>query len=61
METKHRGGRVGDSNILTFRPTVLDKKCHFPAYFIHICPFIKLKKLHVGQFFLFVFVKFRNS
>ena len=37
-----------------FRPTVLDKNYHFPVYFIHICLFIKLKKLHVGQFFLFV-------
>ena len=27
------GGRVGDNNILTFRPTVLDKKCHFLVYF----------------------------
>ena len=44
-----------------FRPTVPDKKCHFPFIFIHMCLFIKLKKLHVGQFFLFVFVKSRNS
>ena len=41
-------GRVGDNNILTFLCYWLDKKCHF-------------KKLHFGQFFLFVFVKFRNS
>ena len=26
-------GRVGDNSILTFCPTVLDKKCHFPVYF----------------------------
>ena len=48
---------MGDNNILTF--SVLDKKCHFPVYFY--CLFIKLKKLHVGQVFLFVSVKFRNS
>ena len=41
------GGRVGD-NILTFLCYWLDKKCHF-------------RKLHFGQFFLFVFVKFRYS
>ena len=52
---------MGDNNTLTFRPTILDKKCHFLVYFIHISLFIKLKKLHVGQFFLFVFVKFSNS
>ena len=34
MGTKNGGGggRVGDNNILTFCPTVLDKKCHFPVY-----------------------------
>ena len=43
------GGRVGDSNILTFLCSWLDKKeCRF-------------KKLHFGQFFLLVFVKFRIS
>ena len=26
------GGRMGDNSISTFCPTVLDKKCHFPAY-----------------------------
>ena len=41
-------GRVGDNNILTFLCYWLDKKCHF-------------KKLHFGQFFLFIFVKFSNS
>ena len=45
---KIEGGRVGDNNILTFLCYWLDKKCHF-------------KKLHFEQFFLFVFVKFRNS
>ena len=44
-----------------FRPTILDKNATFLFIFIHICLFIELKKLHVGQFFLFVFVKFRNS
>ena len=44
-----------------FRPTVLDKNATFLFIFIHIFLFIKLKKLDVGQFFLFVFVKFRNS
>ena len=39
------GGRVGDNSILTFLCYWLDKKCHF-------------KKLHFGQFFLFVVVKF---
>ena len=42
------GARVGDNNILTFLCYWLDKKCHF-------------KKLHFGQYFLFVFVKFLNS
>ena len=43
------GGRVGDNNILTFLCSWLDKKeCRF-------------KKLRFGQFFLLVFVKFRNS
>ena len=26
---------MGDINILTFCPTVLDKKCHFPVYFLN--------------------------
>ena len=39
------GGNVDDNNILTFLCYWLDKKCHF-------------KKLHFGQFFLFVFVRF---
>ena len=26
-------GRVCDNNILTFRPTVVNKKCHVPVYF----------------------------
>ena len=34
-----------------FRPTVLHKNATFLFIFIHICLFIKLKKLHVGQFF----------
>ena len=42
------GRRVGDNNILTFYAIGSTKKCHF-------------KKLHFGQFFLFVFVKFRDS
>ena len=42
------GGRVGDNNILTFYATGSTKKYHF-------------QKLYLGQFFLFVFVKFRNS
>ena len=42
------GGRVGENNVLTFLCYWLDKKCHF-------------QKLHFGQFFLFVFVKFLNS
>ena len=44
---KKRDGGVGD-NRLTFLCYWLDKK-------------MPLKKLHFGQFFLFVFVKFRNS
>ena len=62
---------VGDNNIYLegwvttifrlYRPTVPDKNATFLFIFIHICLFIKLKKLHVGQFFLSVFVKFRNS
>ena len=36
---------------ILFRPTVLDKNANFLFIFIHICLFIKLKKLHVGQFF----------
>ena len=32
-----------------------------PFIFIHICLFVKLKKLHVGQFFLLVFVIYRTS
>ena len=39
---------------------VLDKNATFLFIFINICIFIKLKKLHVGQFFLLVFLKFRN-
>ena len=39
------GGRVGNRNILTFYATGSTKRCDF-------------KKLHFGQFFLFVFVKF---
>ena len=32
------GGRVGDNNISTFCPTVLDKKCHFHVYSkTHLC------------------------
>ena len=42
------GGRVCDNNLLTLLCYWLNKKCHF-------------KKLHFGQFFLFVFVNFRNS
>ena len=43
------GGRVGDNSILTYLCHWLDKKkCYF-------------KKLHFGQFFLFVVVKFLNS
>ena len=42
------GRRVGDNNILIFLCYWPDKKCHF-------------KKLHFGQFFLFVFAKFCNS
>ena len=52
---------MGDTIFWLFRPTVPDKNATFLFIFIHICLFIKLKKLHVGQFFLFVFVKFRNS
>ena len=38
------GGRVGDHNILTFRPTVYSiKKCHFLIYFYTRFLFIKLK------------------
>ena len=54
---KMGGGRVGDFFILLY----LIKNATFLYIFIHICLFIKLKKLHVWQFFLFVFVKFRNS
>ena len=32
-DKKQGGGRVDDNNILTFCPTVLDTKCHFPVYF----------------------------
>ena len=35
------------------------KNTTFLFIFMHICLFIKLKKLHVGQF-SFVFVQFRN-
>ena len=37
------------------------KNATFLFIFIHNCLFINLKKLHVGQFFLIVFVKFLNS
>ena len=43
LRRKMGGGMVGD-NILTFLCYWLDKKCHF-------------KKLHFGQFFLFVICK----
>ena len=43
------GGRVGDNIIFYFfYATGSTKKCHF-------------KKLHFGQLFLFIFVKFCNS
>ena len=42
------GGGVGDKNTLTFICYCFDKECDF-------------EKLHFGQFFLFVFVKFHNS
>ena len=42
------GGRVGDSNILTFLCYWLDKKCH-------------LKNCILGNFFPFIYVKFLNS
>ena len=47
------GGGRGDNNILTFCPTVPDKKmalakCLF--IFTRVCLFIKLEKLHFGQF-----------
>ena len=63
MATKNRGVEGWVTTIFRiFGPTVLDKKnAIFLFIFIHICLFIKLKKLHVGQFFLFLFVKFRNS
>ena len=62
MATKDRGVEGWVTTICRlFRPTVLDKNATFLFIFIHMCPFIKLKKKHVGQIFLFVFVKFRNS
>ena len=60
MATKNREGWV-TTIFKLFRPTVLDKNATFLFIFIHIYLFIKLKKLHVGQFFLFVFVKFHTS
>ena len=57
LRQKIEGGRMGDFFVLLY----LIKNATFLYIFIHICLFIKLKKLHVGQFFLFVFVKFRNS
>ena len=42
------GGRVDDNNILTFFATGSTKK-------------MPLKKLHFGNFFPFVYVKFLNS
>ena len=45
------GGRVGDNNIQTFSSYCTSyKNTTFLFIFIHICLFIKLKKLHVGQF-----------
>ena len=32
QKMRGEGGRVDDNSILTFCPTVLDKKCHFPVY-----------------------------
>ena len=52
------GGSLGDNDILNFSPI---RNATFLFIFIHVCLFIKLKKLHVGQFFLLVSVKFRNS
>ena len=43
-----------------FRPTVPDKKCPLSCLFLYTFAYL-LKKLHVGQFFVFVFAKFRNS
>ena len=48
---------MGDNDILTFHPTVLDKKMALSCLIL----FVKPKKLHVGQLFPFVFIKFRNS
>ena len=62
MATKIGGGwKGGGQQYLDFRPAVLDTNATFLFIFIHICQFNKLKKLNVGHFFLFVFVKFRNS
>ena len=47
-DEKYRGGRVGDSSIFNFFMLLARQKCHF-------------KRLHFGQVFLFVFVKFPNS
>ena len=58
MVTKNRGGGWGVEGWVTtifrlFRPAVLDKNATFLFIFIHICLFVKLKKLHVGPFFSF--------
>ena len=39
------GGRVGDNKILTSRPAVLDKKCHFPVYFDMHLPIHQIKEI----------------
>ena len=59
-DKKQRDGRVGENNILTFLSYCTRHAiCLF--IFKRVWLFIKLKKLHFEQFFLFVFVKFRNS
>ena len=48
MATKNRGGGGVEGWVTTifrlFRPTVLDKKCHFPVYFYTHVPIEKIKE-----------------
>ena len=61
-DKKWEGGRMGDNNILTVLSYCSrQKNATFLFTFTRVCLFFKLKKLHFGQFFLFVFVKFRNK
>ena len=46
---------------LLFRPSVLDKKCHFPVYFYTHLSIYQIKETARWAILSFGIVKFRNS